>query len=521
MHWSRREFLAALAAGTATASLPLAAATGATPPLLIRDVRLVDGSGAAARSTDVLLHGDTIARIGRIAARSQRGARVIEGGGRVLAPGFIDLHAHGDPLTQSYASHLAMGATTVVVGQDGSSPSLEGDAAGGLPAWLAAMAQARPDINVAATTGHGTLRRLAGIDDGTRVPTLAQLAHLAALLEADLAAGSFGLSTGLEYVPGRYAQLAELSALGRVVARHDGVTMSHLRSEDDDAVEAAIAEHIAASRPARTHVAHLKVVYGQGEARAERLLAALQRHREAGVPLTADAYPYTASYTGIGILFPEWALPPNDYAQVLATRRAELRAALEQRMTRRNGPEALLFGPGDHAGQTLAQVAAARGEPWPDVLLALGPRGGYAAHFVMDPALQARLLRDRFVAVASDGSPDGRHPRGHGTFAAWIEDFVVGAQLPIEEAVRRATALPAAILGLHDRGVLREGAKADVVLFDPGRVRARADYVDPFRHAEGFDLVVVNGQPAYEDGARVGVAGRQLRHRAKAATAAG
>jgi N-acyl-D-amino-acid deacylase len=512
MHWTRREFLAAMAAGTAAAGLPFAGRAGAAPALLFRDVRMVDGTGAAARAADVLVRGDVIERIGRIAARPARGARIVEGGGRVLAPGFIDLHAHGDPLKQSYASHLAMGATTVVVGQDGGSPSLEDDAGGGVPAWLDAMARATPDINVATTSGHGTLRRLAGIDDGTREPSPAQVERLAALLDADLAAGSFGLSTGLEYVPGRYAATAELAALGRVVARHDRVAMSHLRSEDDGAVEDAIREHIEASRPARTHISHLKVVYGQGEARAERLLAELQRQRDAGVPLTADAYPYSASYTTIGILFPEWALPPNDYAQVLATRRDELRAALEQRMTRRNGPGALLFGTGPHAGRSLAQVAEASGEAYPDVLLALGPGGGSAAHFVMDDALQARLMQDPFVAIASDGWPDGRHPRGHGTFARWIEEFAVREpRVSIEEAVRKATGLPASILGLADRGVLREGAKADLVLFDPARVRARADYVDPFQLAEGFDLVVVNGVPAFEAGERVGVAGRLLR----------
>lgn len=512
MHWSRREFLAAMAAGTAATCLPFAGRAGPVPALLFRDVRVVDGTGAAARAADVLVRGDGIERIGRIAARSVRGARIVEGGGRVLAPGFIDLHAHGDPLQQSYVSHLAMGATTVVVGQDGGSPSLESDAGGGVRAWLDAMARATPDINVATTSGHGTLRRLAGIDDGTREPSPAQIARLTGLLDADLAAGSFGLSTGLEYVPGRYAATAELAALGRVVARHDGVAMSHLRSEDDDSVEDAIREHIDASRPARTHISHLKVVYGQGEARAERLLAELRRQREAGVPLTADAYPYSASYTTIGILFPEWALPPNDYAQVLATRRDELRAALEQRMTRRNGPGALLFGTGPHAGKSLAQVAEAAGEAYPDVLLALGPGGGSAAHFVMDDALQARLMQDPFVAIASDGWPDGRHPRGHGTFARWIEEFAVREpRVSIEEAVRKATGLPASILGLADRGVLRAGAKADLVLFDPARVRARADYVDPFQRAEGFDLVVVNGVPAFEAGERVGVAGRLLR----------
>lgn len=517
MGWSRRSFLLASAAGAASLSLPgwAGATSGSLPALLIRDVRVVDGTGAPALAADVLVRGDRIERIGRIAANSVRGARIIEGGGRVLAPGFIDLHAHGDPLTQSYVSHLAMGATTIVLGQDGSSPSLGRDSTGGIPAWFDALEHSLPDINIATTSGHGSLRRQAGISDGTRTPSAAQLARMAEVLEADLAAGSFGMSTGLEYVPGIYSSREEIIPLGRILANHDAVAMSHMRSEDDDKVDASILEHIEASRPARTHISHLKVVYGKGAERAERTLAELQRLRESGLPLTADAYPYIASYTTIGILFPEWALPPTDYAQIVANRHDELRNALEQRMLRRGGPGALLLGTGEHAGKTLAQVAEADGRPWPDVLLALGPQGGQAAHFVMDKELQTRILIDPYVAIASDGSPKGRHPRGHGTFATWIEDFVVNEKrVSLEEGIRKATSLPAGILGLKDRGTIRAGAVADLVLFDPSRVRGRADYVNPFTLAEGFDLVLLGGQPAYENGEPTGQRGQLVRHRA-------
>ena len=334
--WSRREVLGSMAAGAAAVALPrLSDAAPAPDPsgpgVLLRDVRLVDGSGAPARSTDVLVRGDAIARIGRVPAGEARGLRVVEGGGRVLAPGFIDLHTHGDPLESAFTPFLAMGVTTVVLGQDGGSPALSGAArdAGSLPAWMHAVAAAAPDINVATLSGHGALRRRAGIDDGTRRPTDAQLERLQAVLAADLRAGAFGLSTGLEYVPGRYAELRELAALGPVVAAVDGLTMSHMRSEDADDVRASIRELLQAAGPARAHVSHLKMVYGQGVEAAESLLAFLAGLRgEGGQALTADAYPYEASYTGIAILFPEWALPPNDYAAVAAARGEELRAWL-------------------------------------------------------------------------------------------------------------------------------------------------------------------------------------------------
>jgi N-acyl-D-amino-acid deacylase len=146
------------------------------------------------------------------------------------------------------------------------------------------------------------------------------------------------------------------------------------------------------------------------------------------------------------------------------------------------------------------------------VLLEIGPDGGQAAHFVMDRALQDRLLLDPLVALCTDGSPGGSHPRSAGTYAKWIEEFVVKQpRVTLEEAVRKATSLPASILGLADRGTIREGAKADLVLFEPARVRARADYVNPTARAEGFDLVVVNGQPAFEAGEPIARAGRLLR----------
>ena len=515
--WSRRGVLGAMVAGGACALAPsglFAARSGQVPGLVLRDVLLVDGSGAKGRRTDVLVRGDRVERIGRVSDGDARGLRVVDGGGRVLAPGFIDMHTHGDPLQEPFTQFLAMGVTTVVLGQDGGSPALEGArrAPDSLPSWMDAVERAAPDINVATLSGHGALRRRAGIDDGTRRPSVRQLARMQQILGNDLRAGAFGMSTGLEYVPGRYAEARELAGLGPVIAGFDGVAMSHMRSEDADAVRDSIRELVAASGPARAHVSHLKMVYGKGEAAAEELLAFLQSLRTPTQPLTADAYPYEASYTGVAILFPEWALPPTDYAGVLQSRREELRAYLQQRMEKRGGPGALLFGTGPHAGRRLEQVAAEQGKPFADVLLDIGPGGGQAAHFVMDRALQDRLLLDPSVALSTDGSPGGSHPRSAGTYAKWIEEFVVEQQrVLLEEAVRKATSLPASILRLPGRGTIRPGAKADLVLFDPARVHARADYVHPAAVAEGFDLVIVNGQPAFEAGEPVARAGRMLR----------
>ncbi|QNA86583.1 amidohydrolase family protein [Sphingomonas sp. So64.6b] len=508
---TRRLLIGGAMATGGLASWPARAAALAERSTLFREVLLVDGTGAAPRLADILLTGDRIARITPPAASGLgSAARVIAGEGRILAPGFIDTHSHGDPLKESFESFLAMGVTTIVLGQDGDGPRIRKDL--DPRSWMNAIDRVRLDVNVALLASHGTLRRAAGVSDAVRHLDSAALERMAAQLEIELRAGAFGLSYGLEYVPGIYSETAELTNLGRVVSRHGGVVMSHMRSENDDEIEASIDELITSSLPARPHISHLKVVFGKGEQRARELLASLAAKRRQGIDLTADEYPYTAGYTGIDLLFPQWALPPTDYASVVATRRQELRDHLEKRMIRRGGPEALLLGSKPYAGKTVAQASQEAGLHFADFLIKLGPEGGSGAHFTMDKALQDTLILDPFVAISTDGRPGMRHPRATGTYAKWIEEYVVrDRKLPIEEAVRKATAFPAGIMRFADRGVIRVGAKADLILFDPAKVKARSTYVDPFAMAEGFDLVMVNGRAAFAGGKRVGFPGRLLR----------
>lgn len=510
---TRRQLVGGAVATGGLASWAARAARPADRATLFREVLLVDGTGAPSRLADVLVAGDRIARISPPATRtSVTATRIIAGEGRVLAPGFIDTHSHGDPLDDSYESFLAMGVTTIVLGQDGDGPRIGKDL--DLRSWMRAMDRARIDVNVATLASHGTLRRAVKVSDAVRKPDDAALARMAAQLEAELRAGAFGLSYGLEYVPGIYSETAELANLGRVVSRHNGVVMSHMRSENDEEIEASIDELIASSLPARPHISHLKLVFGKGEARGRALLEFLASKRRQGIDLTADEYPYTAGYTGIAILFPQWALPPTDYAAVVAGRGQELRDYLEKRMIRRGGPEALLLGTAPYAGKTLGQAAREAGLHFADFLVKIGPRAGSGAHFTMDQALQDVLILDPHVAISTDGGPGMRHPRATGTYAKWIEDYVVrDRKLKIEEAIRKATSFPAGILRIGDRGVIRVGAKADLILFDPAKVKARSTYVNPFAMAEGFDLVMVNGQPAFEAGARIGRTGRLLRAR--------
>jgi N-acyl-D-amino-acid deacylase len=349
--------------------------------------------------------------------------------------------------------------------------------------------------------GHGTLRRLSGAGYKEK-PTKDELATMQDMLQKALEAGAYGMTTGLEYTPGTYAGEEELLSLARTVGAANGLIMSHIRNEDDEAIEASLRELLRQGQYCHVHASHLKVVYGKGEARAEEILSLLDSARRAGnYRVTADVYPYNASYTGIGIVFPDWAKAPNDYATVRRERRAELLAYLKARVMKRNGPEATLFGTSPFAGKTLQELSEERGQSFEEVLMEIGPGDASGAYFVMDEPLQARLLADPHVMVSSDGSPTMHHPRGYGSFAKIIEQYVNRYELfPLHEAVRKMSSLTAHTIGITDRGAVEAGKKADLLIFDPGAVRAHADFTDPHQLAEGFDYVIVNGRPAVDGG---------------------
>ena len=488
-----------LACQTTTTPFEQFLSTQATPQyeLLIHHGTLVDGTGRPGHLADVLVNDDTIAFVGTVDTTLIAVARIIDATGKVVTPGFIDMHAHGDPLTTpDFRNFLAMGVTTIALGKDGSSPDYQN-----LAEWMRLVEDTVPSVNIAMFVGHGTLRQLSGIGYDPQ-PSEEQLQAMGQLLQNNLDAGCFGMTTGLEYTPGWYAADDELMYLANIVGKNGKLITSHIRNEDDEAVEASLRELLRQGQYCPVHVSHLKVVYGKGSARAEEILQLLSEARAAGVTVTADVYPYTASYTGIGIVFPDWAKPPHDYAQVVATRRTELAGFLRNKITQRNGPEATLIGTAPYAGKTLAQIATELDKPFEEVLIDdIRPGGASGAYFVMDDSLQSRLLADSSVMISSDGSPTGHHPRGHGTFAKIIERFVVqDSLLTLEEAVRKMTSLPARAMGIPDRGSVAPGKKADLLVFDPKRVHATATYENPFQLAQGFDAVIVNGVVALENG---------------------
>lgn len=469
---------------------------------VISNGQLIDGLGGPARAADVYIDAGKIAAI---TAPGELDATVndsIDARGRVIAPGFIDVHSHGDPLeTPEFENFLAQGVTTITLGQDGDSPNVAD-----LGEWIEEVAEKGIGVNLAMFVGHGTLRSLSGIGQNP-APGADQIQRMLELLNNSLD-HAFGLSTGLEYNPGLHAPESELVEMAKVVGSRDRVIMSHMRNEDDDQLEESIDELLSQGLYARVHISHLKSVYGKGAERAEEILDVIERARDSGIELSADVYPYNASYAGLALLFPVWSKTEEEFALALRDRREELEEYLINRITVRNGPEATLLATDPYTGKTLADLELELGLPFQEILIdVLGPQGGSGAYFIMDDELQSRLLMDENITVSSDGSPTGFHPRGHGTFAKIIEEYVVNrAALPLEEAVRKMTSYAAALLGVSDRGSVEVGKAADLIVFDPALVRAKASYADPLQLAEGFDVVIVNGELAFEDGAGLAVA---------------
>lgn len=493
-------------------------------PILILNGLIIDGTDNPPEKGNLFIQNGHIETIDPGTGRQIQNSGhnddllVIDASGKIVAPGFIDAHAHGNPLrTPDFDNFLAMGVTTITLGQDGRSPERKS-----VSAWMDQVDSIGTGVNIIHFTGHGTIRdRVEAPPRSGLSPSL--LNSMKTIVDEAMADGSFGLSTALEYNPGYHADMNELAAVARPVARHQGLVMSHLRSEDDLEIEEAIRELIEQGRQsgADVHVSHIKIVYGKGEKRAGEILALMDEARSEGVAITADLYPYTASYTGIGIVFPDWAMPPHDYDSVKTYRREELKSYLYERVMARNGPEATLFGTEPWAGKTLAAVSEALDKPFPEVLIDdIPPGSASAAYFVMDDDVVRRFLADPYVMISSDGSPTMRHPRGYGSFPKIIRQYVMEEKiLSLETAIHKMTGLTAETLGLNDtlrvdipRGFIKEGYAADIVIFDPEKIKDNATFEEPHLLAEGMNWVLVGGVPVIANGERNNInPGRVLR----------
>lgn len=512
-----------------------AVAQGTIYSVILEGGQVYDGTGQPPVVADVGLQGDRIAAIGDL--RQARAALRLDVRGLVVAPGFIDIHSHAvasqpersgvfrQPLAENY---IRQGVTTVLGGADGFSP---------LPVevFLARYDVVPAAVNVGLFVGHNSVRR-AVMGNANRAPTPEELEQMKALVAQAMEAGAWGLSAGLRYVPGAYAATEEVIALAQVAAQYGGIYIPHMRDEGLRVLESLEETfRIGWEGGLPVQITHAKVsgrrMWGKSTAFLARVDAALQQ----GLDVSMDQYPYTAGSTQIGVLLPEWALA-GDSAAVLArlqdaaTRRRIREAVIQNLMDDLGGGDprrvVLAFCRWDTTlnGKSLAHVLQKQGRPVTfeeaaELVLEIQERGGCQGIFhVMHEEDVVRILQHPRTMICSDGGiPDPGvgvpHPRNYGAFARVLARYVREQQLlTLEEAIYKMSGLPAWRLGLQDRGVLRVGAYADVVVLDLARIQDRATYEQPHQYAEGVVHVFVNGQAVLLNGQMTGLRpGRALR----------
>jgi N-acyl-D-aspartate/D-glutamate deacylase len=506
--------------------LPSPPESAVAADVVIRGVTLYDGTGAPPRVGDLALRGDRIVGVGSFTVRGR--PEVLDGKGLIAAPGFIDLHTHSDrallePATRANLCYLLQGVTTVVTGNCGQGPA-------GVAAYYKNLEAGGVGSNVLHLLPHNDVRR-AVLNNVNRPPTAAELRRMEQLIEDGMKAGAWGMSTGLIYNPGTYARTDELVALARVVARHRGLYASHIRDEGTGLL-AALDEALTVGREAGlpVHVSHLKASGRKSWGRAADAIALIDKARGAGQAVTADQYPYAASSTSLTATLVPAAYREGERRNFLTRLEdpqlgPKIRAAVEQRLHECDDGRALQIASfaarPAWQGKDLTAIARAEKTTPLEVALEVERRGGASVvNFSMSEEDVRLILKQSWVATASDGSsvvPGSGgvpHPRSYGCFARKVGRLAFGEQLLTpEQAVRSASGLPADILGLTDRGYLRSGYHADVVVFDPAGFRDRATYDRPHQYAAGVRWLFVNGRLAVRDGAYTGaLSGRVLRH---------
>ncbi|MGZ8376426.1 MAG: N-acyl-D-amino-acid deacylase family protein [Gemmatirosa sp.] len=518
-----RRLAAALAAcGMLAAPAGAQAPVAPTYDLVIRNGRLLDGAGNPWIRADVAITGDRIAAIGDLS--SARARRTVDAAGRYVAPGFIDTHSHAGPGLATPAlsgavPQLAQGITTVVVNPDGGGPT-------DLAQQRTRLSAARPGVNVGMMVPHGSVRG-AVLGAQHRVATAAELERMRGIVRAGMTAGAFGLSSGPFYAPGSYAPTEELVELAKVAGAGGGVYTSHIRDESDYSigVVAAVDEVIRVAREGRLPgvVTHIKALGPNVWGKSTTIVARIDSARAAGVEVFADQYPYEASGTSLSAsLLPRWAEAGG--GDSLRARladpatRTRVRTGMVENLARRGGAERMQFqryaADPSIEGRTLRQVADERRQDPVDLAIALIARGSAGiTSFNMDSTDIATFMRQPWTMTASDGDlvPMGQgvpHPRAYGTFPRKLGKYARDERtVGIEQAIRSMTSLPAAVFRMTDRGTLRPGAFADVVVFDLAQVRDAATYTQPHQLAEGMAWVIVNGTVAIEDGRVTGSRG--------------
>ena len=451
---------------------------------VIRDAQLADGTGAPLRRADVRIDGDTIVEVGTVSERPLD--RVVDARGLILAPGVIDAHNHStegldadpDAITQ-----IAQGITTLVVGQDGSSPFP-------LSQYLARRLDTPSTVNVAVLVGHATLRRQVMGEDFRRAATPAEIARMEALADQEMRSGAIGLSSGLEYEVGSYASTEEVVSLARVAAKHGGFYISHIRDEADQSMD-AIREAIAIGEKAKipVQITHLKLGTVGVWGKAKEVIAMVDAARKRGVDVTADVYPYLAWSSNLKVLVPDkqWTNP------------ASVKEALDDVGGGKNVQITRLPKYPQYVGTRLDEAAKLEGLSEVDFYIKIvqDDDAGVIGHTMIADDMKL-FLQQPWAMVASDGGINTSHPRGAGTFPRVLGRFVRDEKwLSLPDAIRKMTSMPAARLKIKDRGTIAVGMKADLMLFDPETIIDRSTFEQPRLRPRGIYRVFVNGRPVW------------------------
>jgi N-acyl-D-amino-acid deacylase len=485
--------------------------------LLITGGKITDGTGSPWYYADVGIKGGAIVAIGKLDPLTA--ARRLDAAGMVVAPGFIDIHTHArrgifdDPAAKNY---IFQGVTSIFEGPDGSSP---------LPIapFLAQVAAAHPAPNFGIFAGQGSIRQqVMGLVN--RPATPAEIEKMREITRQAMRDGAFGVTTGLFYVPGNFTPTEEVIEIEKVVGAMGGMHHSHMRDEAAHVLD-SVRETIRIGEEGRlpTQITHHKIIGNQNWGVSRETIRLVDEARARGVDVTIDAYPYTASSTGTAALIPQWAQEGGQKSLVERLDAPEQRAKIKTAVV-----EALKFdrGAGDPAnvvmasctwdrtldGKSLSDIAKARGrqvnfENAAETLLEIQKSGGCSAvyHAISEDDVE-RILRYPFTMIGSDGEiphfgVGAPHPRSYGTFARVLARYVRERHtLTLEDAVHRMSGIPADRLKLFDRGLLRPGMKADVVVFDPATVQDKADFANPHQYAVGFKYVLVNGRVVIDEG---------------------
>lgn len=509
---------------------------------IFRNGEVIDGSGRTRFKGDVAVEGDEIAAVGDL--REMKAAEEIDIAGKVIAPGFIDMHSHADlsiPLVPEADSLVHQGITTIVTGHCGHSPApitdknrsevkeLLGEEDIEIPwerletfaGFLSYMREIGMSLNMIPVVGQGMIRS-AVVGYSSERPNEDQIEQMQRLVEQALDEGAIGISTGLIYPPGSYASTEELIEVTKPVGARGGIYFSHIRGEGDTLLEATKEEiEIGRKSGARIHHSHFKAAGRENWDLAEPAMRLIDEANAEGLRMTADMYPYLAGATSLVAILPEWAQDGGFSAIVGRLTDKETRAKMTESMKSEGffkvaeWDKVLIPSSSnqDYIGKYIAELAEGAGKtPYDwifDALLETKGQTGMILFMMSEENVKKQLTHPAMmIGTDASGVPfegplakGAPHPRSFGTFPKVLGKYVREEKvLALEDAVCRMTGFPAATLGITNRGLLQKGNKADLVVFDPLTVIDKADYVNPFQKPEGVDFVIVNGQYVVKNG---------------------